>query len=348
MPSFDEHDLVYADGSKTLHYLSAGPDDGDLMIFMHGWPGIGKTWHNQLTEFANKGFKVVAPDMPGYGGSTARKVITDYAQEEIIKAMLALLKHLGHEQAIWVAHDWGCGTLWSMARTHPEVFKAACGICVPYGIIEFGYEEALKFVNREVYPEDKYPYGQWAYQVFYEQSLDKASEWFAKDTRGFLKVAFMKGNPESVGHPAMTALVLQDGGWGRGAPQPPPASMIPDELSCIDKETFEELVSAMEKTGWWPADAWYSNHQANKAFNLKNTKNDAHLEFPVLFIEAAYDTICDTAISRLAGNQEKLVKDLTFVSLKSGHFVPVEKPQEVNEAIASWLQNKRLSARQGA
>jgi soluble epoxide hydrolase/lipid-phosphate phosphatase len=348
MPSFAEHDVVYDEGSKTLHYLSAGPDDGDLMIFMHGWPGIGKTWHNQLSEFANRGFKVVAPDMPGYGGSTARKVITDYAQEQVVKAMLALLKHLGHDKAIWVAHDWGCGTLWSLARTHPEVFRAACGMTVPYGILEFGYEEALKFVNREIYPEDQYPWGQWSYQVFYEQSFDKATEWYEKDSRGFLRAAFTKGNPAGVGKPASTANVVKDGGWMGGAPQPPPASMIPDEYTCIDKETFEELVSAMEKTGWYPADAWYMNHAANKAFNLEKTKNEGRLDFPVLFIEAAYDTICDTVNSNLAETQKKLVKDLSFVSVSSGHFVPVEKPQEVNKAIADWLDSKKLSARQGA
>ncbi|KAG9551874.1 alpha/beta-hydrolase, partial [Aureobasidium melanogenum] len=272
MPSFSEHDLVYDDGSKTLHYLSAGPDGGDLMVFMHGWPGIGKTWHDQLTEFSKRGYKVVAPDMPGYGRSTARKVASDYAQEQIVKAMLALLKHLGYDQAIWVAHDWGCGTLWTLARTHPEVFKGACGMTVPYGILELGLEEALKHVDRNIYPEDQYPYGQWSYQVFYEQNFEKATEWFDKDPRGFLRAAFTKGNPAAVGKPAPMSRAVQDGGWMGGSERPMPASAIPDEYACIDKETFEELVAAMEKTGFWPGDAWYLNHKANRAYNLENSK----------------------------------------------------------------------------
>lgn len=340
MPSFDEHDLAYDGGSKTLHYLFAGPDHGDLMVFMHGWPGIGKTWHNHLTEFANRGFKVIAPDMPGYGKSTSRKVVSDYAQEQIVKAMLALLKHLKYDQAIWVAHDWGCGTLWSIARTHPEVCKALCGMTVPYGVLELGLEEALKYVNRDMYPEDEYPWGQWSYQAFYEQNFDKATEWFDKDIRGFLKAGFTMGNPDGAGKPGPLANVVKDGGWFGGIEKPPSASHIPDEYACIDKETFEELVAAMEKTGFWAADAWYLNHKANRAFNLENAKNNGELKMPVLFIEAKYDTTCDTSNSRLGEPQEKLCKDLTFVSIAAGHFVPTEAPQEINKAISEWLEDK--------
>ncbi|THW45521.1 alpha/beta-hydrolase [Aureobasidium pullulans] len=340
MPSFSEHDLVYEDGGKTLHYLTAGPEDGELIVFMHGWPGIGKTWHNQLTDFSQRGFKVVAPDMPGYGGSTARKVASDYAQEQVIKAMLALLKHLGRNQAIWVAHDWGCGTLWTLARTHPEVFKAACGMTVPYGVLELGLDEALKYVNRDIYPEDQYPWGQWSYQAYYEQEFEKATAWFDKDPRGFLKAGFTKGNPKGVGKPGPLSRTVEDGGWMGGAEKPIPASMIPDEYVTIDKETLDELVAAMEKTGFWPGNAWYMNHKANRAFNLENQKNNAHLKFPVLFIEAGYDTVCDTVSSTLAEPQKELCEDLTFVSIAAGHFVPVEKPQEVNSAIAEWLESK--------
>ncbi|CAF9933068.1 MAG: hypothetical protein GOMPHAMPRED_007139 [Gomphillus americanus] len=340
MSSFQEYDLDYDNGDKKIHYLQAGPDDGELIIFMHGWPGIGKTWHNQLTAFAAKGFKAVAPDMPGYGKSSARKISSDYAQENVVHGMLSLLQHLGHKQAIWVAHDWGCGTLWSLARTHPEVCKALCGLTVPYGTLELGLEELVSLVDRKLYPEDEYPWGQWSYMAFYEQSFEKATAWFEKGIRGFLKGGFTKGNPAALGKPAHTANVVKDDGrWG-GAPEPPSPDQIPDEAACIDKETFEELVAAMERTGFWPACAWYSHHKANRAFNLANGKKDTHLKMPVLFIEAKYDVICDTVNSELGDPQKELCDDLTFVSIDAGHFVPVEKWQEVNEAISNWLDTK--------
>jgi soluble epoxide hydrolase/lipid-phosphate phosphatase len=64
MAPFEEHDFTYGDG-KTTHYLASGQEEGPLLIFIHGWPGIAKLWKPQLTTFAALGFRVVAPDMPG-------------------------------------------------------------------------------------------------------------------------------------------------------------------------------------------------------------------------------------------------------------------------------------------
>src|SRR4051812_42479263 len=52
----------------TTHHLEAGPADGPLMMFLHGWPGIGLMWRAQLEAFAADGWHCVAPDLRGYGG----------------------------------------------------------------------------------------------------------------------------------------------------------------------------------------------------------------------------------------------------------------------------------------
>ena len=111
MITLTEHDVSYSDGKKSIHYVAGGPSNGPLIIFVHGWPGIAKTWRPQLETFANLGFRVVAPDMPGYGKSTANKVYADYAQSEISKGLLAVLGDTGRKRAVWVAHDWGSGCL---------------------------------------------------------------------------------------------------------------------------------------------------------------------------------------------------------------------------------------------
>lgn len=48
-----------------MHYLLAGPSDGPLMVFIHGWPGIALTWRVQMLHFAAKGFRVAAMDTLG-------------------------------------------------------------------------------------------------------------------------------------------------------------------------------------------------------------------------------------------------------------------------------------------
>ena len=55
----------------TTHYWEAGPAGGPLMIFLHGWPEIGLVWRAQIEAFATEGWHCIAPDMRGYGGSSA-------------------------------------------------------------------------------------------------------------------------------------------------------------------------------------------------------------------------------------------------------------------------------------
>lgn len=165
---------------------------------------------------------------------------------------------------------------------------AAAGLCVPYGVIEYGLEGLIKTVDRNVYPEDKYPYGQWSYQKFYETNFEKASAFFDADIPGFLRASRTRGNPASLNEPAPLAQVYEEGGWFGGAEKPDPKFRhIPLEYTVYDsEETYQEFVAAMEKTGFWAADAWYSNHAANIDYMSKQAKNDGKLDFPVLFVSA--------------------------------------------------------------
>ena len=64
MATLEEHEFTFGTKQKTF-YLAAGPNNGPLLIFVHGWPGIAKTWKPQLETFASLGFRAIAPDMPG-------------------------------------------------------------------------------------------------------------------------------------------------------------------------------------------------------------------------------------------------------------------------------------------
>lgn len=262
------------------------------------------------------------------------------------------------------AHDWGCGSLWTFTACYPEHCIAAAALCVPYGLIELGLEEILKTIDRNIYPEDEYPYGQWSYQKFYETNFEQASAFFDADIPAFLRASRVKGNPDNVGKPGALAHVQKDGGWMGGAEKPDPKYRhIPLEYTVYDsEETYNEFVAAMEKTGFWAADAWYSNHERNRAYTLKNRKNEGNLEFPVLFvshsglfslgvdtlytdltdmlsqIHATYDTTCATVDNpKIMANMRRQCKKLKEAKVDASHFVAEEKPAEVNAIIAKWL-----------
>ncbi|KAF4342796.1 alpha beta-hydrolase [Fusarium beomiforme] len=343
MPSsFSSNVVVYANATKSIHYLTTGPSTGPLLIFLHGWPAVAMTWRPQLEAFSAMGFFVVAPDMPGYGKSTANKVLSDYSLEAIVEGMLALLADTGREQAVWVAHDWGCGVLWSLAATNPDVCLSIVNLVVPYRTLELGFDELMAVVNRDIYPEDKYPYGQWEYQVFYERHFEKATAWFDSDKPAVLRLLFSgKGNPEKQGQPGRTATVLQDGGWFGGIPKPPPKSTVPPGSCLLDKlppEDVRDMEEDFERNSFFGPDAYYMNHKANRSWNLEHSKNGGVLRMPVLFIEAQFDTAADSAVNpKFTERMKQLCENLSFASIPAGHWVALEKPEETTATIARWL-----------
>ena len=105
---------IHRSARHTTHYLAAGPTDGPLLIFVHGWPELSLSWRHQLPVFAGLGFRAIAPDMRGYGQSSVYREHAAYAQSEVVADMLELLDGLGRKRAVWIGHDWGSPTVWNL------------------------------------------------------------------------------------------------------------------------------------------------------------------------------------------------------------------------------------------
>jgi pimeloyl-ACP methyl ester carboxylesterase len=189
-------------GEHTTHYLACGPEDGPLVIFVHGWPELSHSWRHQLPVLASLGFRAVAPDLRGYGNSSVYSRHEDYAQELVVGDMLNLLAGLGRQRAIWVGHDWGSPTVWNIASHHPQQCQGVASLCVPYFNLERGLEHTISLVDRTVYPADQYPAGQWDYQLYYQESFDQATSTFEADPYNTAKILFRKGDPAGFGKPS--------------------------------------------------------------------------------------------------------------------------------------------------
>lgn len=338
METFTEHEFVSND-IKTA-YLQAGPEDGPLLIFVHGWPGIAETWKRQLVTFASLGFRVIAPDTRGYGNSTSSRNIRDYSLEPLVGDQLRLLAHLGREEAVWIAHDWGCGIVWALAAHHPEVCVGVVSLCVPYRTLELGVEELEKYINRSIYPEKEYPHGQWDYQRFYEQYPGTVITTLEANVGNSVAALFSRPGPASYGQPARTSTIIKDGGWFGGADHAP---SVPLERTCLDEDLLKKLRDSFERTGFFGATAYYLNHDVNRPYGLEKSANNGYLHMPNLFIEAKYDAVCATSLCRISEPMRKYCTDLTECSVDAGHWVQLERPQEVNAALARWLATKLLA-----
>lgn len=206
-------------------------------------------------------------------------------------------------------------------------------MCVPYHTLEYGLEPLLASVNRDIYPADKFPNGQWDYQVYYETNSNDANKVFEANIENTIKVIYRRGDPASYGKPALTSSVTQ-GGWFGGASSAPDTGDL--SRSVLDESTFKTLSTHLKRTGFFGASAYYLNHAANAEYS-KNAVNGGVLDIPALFIEAKYDGVCATALSNISDPMRKYCRNLTQVSVEAGHWVALECPREVNAAIARWL-----------
>jgi len=322
----------------TTHYWRAGPSDGPLMIFLHGWPQIGLMWRAQVDAFASEGWHCVAPDMRGYGGSSAPTAAEAYALKEIVEDMVEFHDHLGGRPAIWVGHDWGSPVAGALAAHHAKRSRGTVLISVPYFPGGFGLPSLIPLVDRRLYPADRYPDGQWDYYRFYLTHFDQSVSDMGADIPATLASIYRPGNPASAGKISPSALITANGGRYGSAHRAPPTA--PD-LTLWPSADFDALIAAFRATGFRPGNAWYLNDNANSVYAHSAPGGD-RLRQPVLFINGDWDAICDISRSRLGEPMRSACQQLTITSLPAGHWLPLERKSEVTQAIRSWISTKRL------
>jgi pimeloyl-ACP methyl ester carboxylesterase len=105
---------------------------GPLVLLCHGFPELWVSWRAQLDALAAAGYRAVAPDMRGYGGTTAPADAAAYTLLHLVGDMVELVRALKATQAVIVGHDWGAPVAWHAALLRPDVFRAVVGMSVPY------------------------------------------------------------------------------------------------------------------------------------------------------------------------------------------------------------------------
>lgn len=120
-PASFTHHMVEANGIR-LHYVDEGA--GPLVILLHGFPYMWFEWRHQIIALVEAGYRVVAPDIRGFGESGKPEAIADYTVLHCAGDVVALLSALGEERAALVGHDLGAWVAAATARLRPDLFPA--------------------------------------------------------------------------------------------------------------------------------------------------------------------------------------------------------------------------------
>jgi pimeloyl-ACP methyl ester carboxylesterase len=115
-----------------LHCALDGPEDGDLVVCLHGFPEFYKGMLGPMRALAEAGFRVVAPDQRGYNLSEKPRGVDAYTADETSADVVGLIEALGYERADIVGHDWGAAVTWWTAIRHPERVRRIVVANVPH------------------------------------------------------------------------------------------------------------------------------------------------------------------------------------------------------------------------
>lgn len=124
------HRPVAANGAQ-FHVAELG--QGPLVLFLHGFPEFWWAWRNQLPRIANAGWRAVAMDLRGYGGSD--KPPRGYDAATFAADVTGVIQSIGERQAVLVGHGWGAYGAWTAAALRPAHVRAVAALSMPHPLV---------------------------------------------------------------------------------------------------------------------------------------------------------------------------------------------------------------------
>ncbi len=122
-------------GDVTLNVAEAGPENGPLVILLHGFPEFWYGWRYQIGALVAAGYRVVVPDQRGYNTSDKPKGVANYDLDKLGDDVVALAAHYTGEPFNLVGHDWGAVAAWWTATRTPEKIRKLAVLNCPHPAI---------------------------------------------------------------------------------------------------------------------------------------------------------------------------------------------------------------------
>lgn len=121
-------------GALTFRARVAGPEDGRLVLLLHGFPESSSEWRHQLGALADAGYRAVAPDQRGYSPGARPEGVEHYGVRHLIADVLAIADGMGGHQVDLVGHDWGGMVAWLLAAEYPERLRSLTVVSTPHPV----------------------------------------------------------------------------------------------------------------------------------------------------------------------------------------------------------------------
>jgi len=290
---------------------------GPLVVLCHGWPELSYSWRHQIEALAAAGFRVAAPDMRGFGRTSAPADIDAYTIFDTVGDMVALVAALGEKQAMIVGHDWGAPVAWHAALFRPDIFSKVAGLSVPPPFR--GRGRPLETLRQSGITN-------FYWQYFQRPGVAEAE--FERDIADTMRQILGRGvsDPNSM-------YVDEVKGFLGNLPSGKP---LPNWLTEAD---IAEFAAGYAVSGFRGGLNWYRNLDRN--WELTAPWQDAQIRQPSLFIAGSNDSVITGLIGAKRGaDMERVLPNLKqkLIIEGAGHWIQQERPDEVNQALIAFLR----------
>jgi pimeloyl-ACP methyl ester carboxylesterase len=319
------HEQIATNGIE-MHVVSAGPADGPPVVLCHGFPELWYSWRHQLRALAEAGYRALAPDLRGYGGSSRPTEVEQYGADNLTADLCGLLDHFGYDEAAFVGHDWGAIVVWEMGRLHPARVSSLFAMSVPY-------------TNAQAPPLDIFARifeGKFFY-ILYFQAVGVAEAEFDADPRHFLRTMLYSASGDGMAS-GRRGLVDAPSEGTRFVDTLSPA---PDQLPpWLTEDDVDIYATAFEQGGFFGPVSFYRNMNAN--WERSHRIEPTIYTMPVGFLTGLLDPV-NTMMPGAAETMARVLPHFRGTTLVegAGHWVQQEKPDETNAALLRFLADSR-------
>lgn len=310
-----EHRRVWTNGI-WMHIAEKG--EGPVVLLIHGFPQLWSSWKYQINHLAEHGYRVVAPDMRGYGDSDCPKNPASFTILHLVADLVRLLDELGEKQAFVVGHDWGAQVAWHLCLFRPDRVRAVVNLGVPY-LPRSPEIKPIKFMT-QVFGEGFY--------ISQFQDTERAEKSFSKyDSFTILKKFLFINAPDLLAAPPGVEIIdfLET-----------PASLP----HWITAEDLEFQASKFQISGFTGALNYYRAMDMN--WELLGPWQGAKITVPAKLIVGNKDTGYESFGTRdyIQGEEfRSFVTELEVVVIDGHHFIHQEKAEQVTTEILSFFTN---------
>ena len=292
--------------------------EGPLVVLCHGWPELSYSWRHQIPAIAAAGFHVVAPDMRGFGRTSAPADVGAYSIFDQVGDMVGLVSALGEKRATIIGHDWGAPVAWHAAMFRPDIFTAVAGLSIPPPFR--GRGRPLDTLRES---------GITNFYWQYFQTPGVAEREFERDVDLTMRALLGRGFSDP-----SASLFIEDGKGFLGD-----VSVNGPLPNWLDEADLAYFTEAYKKSGFRGGRNWYRNIDRN--WELTAPWQGAQIVQPSLFIAGSKDA----AITGLMGAKRVTEMERVLPNLRqkliiegAGHWSQQERPEEVNDALIAFLE----------